>query len=260
MKKFMLFALILLLFALNSPLWAEVPKGFYVGAKAGIGIIHTATTVLGGSGYTPAKVLRTRPFSYSLNPKNTLGFLAGINVGYDLEKVYSIPIRFELEYSYRFGGEANWNGQQSILDATNAAIPVSLEFKSRLSSQTLLLNFYYDIPTGTRITPYLGVGAGLGIVKAKDSGIITIEDATPASGIFNKSQTIINLAWNLAGGLSYDITENETIDLGYRFASARKIAVPEIIHVSGDNVYIPVDSVHKNVYSHDITIAIRHTF
>jgi opacity protein-like surface antigen len=64
---------------------------------------------------------------------------------------------------------------------------------------TVLANGYFDIPTGTMITPYLGAGIGYGWVNASPGG----DDD--------------GLAFALMGGASIDLSQSTAIDIGYRF-------------------------------------------
>jgi opacity protein-like surface antigen len=64
---------------------------------------------------------------------------------------------------------------------------------------TILGNLYFDIPTGTMVTPYLGAGAGYGW-GAVDGG-------SDKDGF----------AYALMAGIGVDVSENMVLDVGYRF-------------------------------------------
>ena len=105
----------------------------------------------------------------------------------------------------------------------NGAVRVELEYnqnenvestlygvaKAEVETQSVMLNGYYDIDTGTKLTPY--VGGGLGYAKVK--GIMTI----PAASYY-ESMDDNNFAWQLGAGVGYAVTENVTVDAGYRYA------------------------------------------
>ena len=68
-----------------------------------------------------------------------------------------------------------------------------------MSVSTVLGNLYFDIPTDTSLTPYVGAGLGYGWVSndnAKD------EDG---------------LAYGLMAGVGVGLTESIALDVGYRF-------------------------------------------
>lgn len=68
-----------------------------------------------------------------------------------------------------------------------------------MSVTTALANLYFDIPTGMAVTPYLGAGAGYGWGNV--------------SGGKDKS----GMAYALMAGAGIDLTQNMTLDMGYRF-------------------------------------------
>ena len=70
-----------------------------------------------------------------------------------------------------------------------------------LSTSTIMGNVYYDWRNSTPLTPYVGVGAGYGW------------QYNTGGGAFNAS----GIALGLKAGVSYDITNNLALDVGYRF-------------------------------------------
>ena len=68
-----------------------------------------------------------------------------------------------------------------------------------MSVTTVLGNLYFDIPTSTAFTPYLGAGAGYGWA--------------PVSGGADKN----GVAFALMAGVGIDLTNNVALDVGYRF-------------------------------------------
>ena len=72
----------------------------------------------------------------------------------------------------------------------------------KMENNSVMLNAYYDIDTGTKFTPY--VGAGLGLSHQK----VTAGNAKKSSN---------ELAWQVGGGVSYAAAENVSVDFGYRY-------------------------------------------
>lgn len=70
------------------------------------------------------------------------------------------------------------------------------------------INFFYDIPTGTRFRPYVGAGLGGVLLEAHD---VTLAGFPPTHG----SNKI--LAYKLMAGISYALTDVWRLFLGYRF-------------------------------------------
>jgi opacity protein-like surface antigen len=248
---------------LASP--AQAVNGLYVGLKFGTGITQADKTI-GGDSFSGfgafAGASGNFPFSWNLGSGAEAGFLAGLNDGYDFEKSFSLPIRVELDYTYRFGREETWQNRFPITGLGNVNF-FDASYRSKIQLQTLLINFWYDIPTGTKLTPYIGGGVGLAIVKVKASGVITPE--LFLSGPFSDSKTKTNFAWSLGLGLGYDITDHLTLDLGYRFVYAGKVGLDHVssfgsIAGPANGITVPVHALFKKLISHDITLGIRYTF
>jgi opacity protein-like surface antigen len=103
------------------------------------------------------------------------GFVAGVGAGYRI----SDTIRTDLRVDYSGGYKVTPGGDMSVT--------------------TVLGNLYFDVPTGTAFTPYLGAGAGYGWAS--------IDNAKDKDG----------LAYALMAGVGVDITDNVALDVGYRF-------------------------------------------
>ena len=74
--------------------------------------------------------------------------------------------------------------------------------------QTAFANFYYDLDTGTSVTPYVGVGVGYARIAENTNGAESNED---------------NFAYNVGAGVSVNLTYNMDVEVGYRFTDYGKI-------------------------------------
>lgn len=129
-------------------------------------------------------------------------------IGYDFSVKTQIPMRTELEYSLF---------ESQRYDSGNSVA-------GKLArSQAVLANVYYDVKTGTLVTPYAGVGAGVGFVGGDT-----------------------NFAWNLRAGLAVDITDSIKADLGYRYV--------QMGEVNGYRKY------KGDLSAHDLMLGVRYTF
>ncbi len=68
-----------------------------------------------------------------------------------------------------------------------------------MSVSTVLGNLYFDIPTDTALTPYVGAGVGYGWTS--------VEDGKDKDGV----------AYGLMAGVGVDLTDSLAVDVGYRF-------------------------------------------
>jgi len=163
-------------------------------------------------------------------------FGGSLAVGYDLSKKLNIPVRAELEYAAFTKAEAEedlGSGVGKIRQSNNI--------------QTLFANVYYDINTGKKFIPYVGVGMGTGFIRTKGAEI----GASWNTG----SKTVTNFAWNVGLGLGYEITKNVALDIGYRFADLGRVQTNWCERYWGA---WRLDT--KRIYQHQFSMGARFTF
>ncbi len=135
--------------------------------------------------------------SGSLNFNGAFSFNGA--VGYQFEQ-----IRAELEVGNQF-----LSGKDiSFIDGSK--IPIT----GNLSATTILINGYYDIPTGSKFRPYVGGGLGLGIIGGK------IRDSFSTTDLSGTS-----FAYQLKAGVQYEITRKGNVfgELKYSSISSYKL-------------------------------------
>lgn len=174
-------------------------------------------------------------------------FGGSIAIGYDFDKKFGVPIRAELEYAAFSEAEA----KRSFTDEYD-----HITMKQKFNIQTLFLNAYWDINTGTQFTPYIGGGLGMGFIntKGKESGY-DVDDPSDSWDFGTGSKTVTNFAWNVGAGLGYDITENWTLDAGYRFVGLGSVKTKTY---SDDEVAVKGKT--SNLYQHQFAVGVRYTF
>lgn len=123
-----------------------------------------------------------------------------IAVGADFQGIRAEDgIRAEIEYAYR-----------ALKSKTS--VEEDMVGKEKFGMQTYMLNGYYDFSTGTIAKPYVGLGLGLADIKVK------YEDAEDLVSI---SKT--KFAWNLGAGVGFEVAENITVDVGYRYLNVEDV-------------------------------------
>ncbi|MGJ3522700.1 outer membrane protein [Nitratidesulfovibrio sp. D1] len=231
--------------------------GLYVGGKLGMSIERFDNARFGLKGGSesfppPYGDLSWNHQSFGLGDFQDSVPAGGLTLGYDFDKRFNMPVRVELDYTLR--GKASDTNQQNDLpwqytspvygDFTG---PTSVRMKNSLRLQTLMLNAWWDIDTGTAFTPYIGGGLGcaFGELKSTATDVEGNEDT-------NASDNFANFAWSLGGGLGYAVTEHWTVDLGYRYINAGD---HEMEYDNGGN-YVKIDRID----AHDIMLSLRYTF
>ncbi|MGB0684126.1 MAG: OmpA family protein [Magnetovibrionaceae bacterium] len=118
------------------------------------------------------------------------GWAASISFGH----AYESGFRVEMEGTYRDNDVDRISNQQ--------------DSGGDVLAMTGMLNGYYDINTGTRFTPYVGVGIG--------GGLIDFDNVTPV-GTSSISDESVVLAYQGIAGVNVRLAENLSAFADYRF-------------------------------------------
>ena len=138
-----------------------------------------------------------------------LGFLGGrVGVGYSI-----FGFRPELSAGYRIA---------TIKDKDDQSV----------TSMDLIASVYYDVDTGSEITPYIGVGGGISNVTVKQT----------------TSKSVLALSFQGAAGIGYALTEDLTLTLGYRLTGTLDAEFPD----KGGTL--------KMALGHNVELGIRYSF
>lgn len=106
-------------------------------------------------------------------------------------------------------------------------------FQSRVTSTAVLANAYLDLGNWGGFTPYIGAGFGVDVLYHKSqvqwyqqnlaayAGVTWTDPYTGGSYMANwdrsTSNSYLRFAYAFMGGVSYDITDHWSVDLGYRY-------------------------------------------
>jgi opacity protein-like surface antigen len=85
---------------------------------------------------------------------------------------------------------------------------------AKVTATTVLLNGYLDLGSWYRMTPYIGAGAGIASMNISDYHSAA---TPPFTDVKARSQT--NFAWAGMAGVSYAVSPNILVDVGYRYLS-----------------------------------------
>lgn len=177
----------------------------------------------------------------------------GGGVGYQVNSY----IRGDITGEYRFGSD--YSAVETTLKGcgAGAAFGCADSYGAKVSSGVVLANGYLDLGTYYRVTPY--VGAGVGAAFNEFGGLtdynLTFRNGYPSG--FGQSHTNIALAWALMAGISYDLTQNLKLDIGYRYLDMGKLMSSPIVCSNGG---CPYETQSYKLYSHDVRIGLRYAF
>lgn len=140
-----------------------------------------------------------------LNGSLRSSFSLGAGVGYKINSV----LRTDLTLDYQF--RSNFNGSTTGCGGTCSSTD-----RSSVSALSLLANAYADLGTYSGITPYVGAGIGgakLNWASLQNTGC----QAGSCTTYTHEGYDDYRFAWALMAGVSYDVTSNVAVDLGYRW-------------------------------------------
>jgi opacity protein-like surface antigen len=166
----------------------------------------------------------------------------GIRLRSEVEFDTGIRLGGALGYDFgefRVEGQFGYHSHEleEVTDIQVNGVPQGdLDADGDLDAFILLANGLYDIDTGTQLTPYLGAGIGFAFLEVDDLSI---------SGILVGDEDDTVFAYQLSGGVAYEITEQIDADLSYRFTATSE---PDF------------DGVESDYLSHNLVAAIRLSF
>ncbi|MCV0394629.1 MAG: porin family protein [Rhizobiaceae bacterium] len=185
--------------------------------------------------------------------------------GFDSAPIYSVGVGYRLndwlrgDLTAEYRGKAHFSaldryevvddGDPTTWDGTN-------EYSAKKSEWLLLANAYVDLGKWHGISPYLGAGIGMSrntISHFRDINMPTLGVA------YADADSKWNLAWALHAGMSFDVTDNLALDLGYSFTHLGDARSGDLVTYTGVNA---IDNpMHFNdIYSHDVKLGLRYQF
>lgn len=192
-------------------------SGFYLGGQLGSSILK-ASSLKDSYSYDDGYDYWSE--SYKIGSISD-GKLAGsLNIGYNFKPAFDLPFRAELSFTLR--GNLDDKKHKSYYDEDDDLYHTTQRTKARMN--TLMLNGYYDIETGTSFTPFVGAGIGLAFAKLEHRYDERYEFDDEADYIkFSRSKT--KFAWNVAAGVAYKVSDNLDIDFTARYVDAGKLTL-----------------------------------
>lgn len=171
-------------------------------------------------------------------------------------------VRGELEVAIRSASEDDYeifNGSlMQVPGILLNGMPTEIETSTSVQHNSYMANFYYDFAiSGSKWTPYVGAGIGLGTYEQKATVEIDIDDAVLAGLMQNHvaaamlknlplgeqtvaDDTLTEFEWQVGLGATYNFNDTWALDIGYRFNSS---TVEE-----------------EFVYAHEIKVGARYMF
>lgn len=210
--------------ALEPPPPVEMEfSGWYLRGDVGLGINATKSTLAvspdplaaGIAGGTLDAAATNRFF----NPTISDSGVFDIGFGYQFNNWFRADVTEEYRGGASFQALEVLN-EPNIVGTNTSTQQYADFYRGNLSSWVTMFNGYVDLGTWSGITPYIGAGAGFSYNKLfgmTDTGTaFTNGGLSPVGGYLDDAGKW-NFAWGLMAGLSFDVSQNLKLDLGYRY-------------------------------------------
>ncbi|MEM1285248.1 MAG: acyloxyacyl hydrolase [Pseudomonadota bacterium] len=184
-----------------------------------------------------------------LNQSFESGGIAGLGIGYRVNEYFRADITAEYRMRTGFHGLDRIGDTPTTWDRTN-------QYDANKSEYVFLANAFLDAPSYHGISPYVGAGIG-----ASYTMITEFVDSNPANpGVAYASDNgEWAFAWALYAGLGYEVSENLTLDFGYRYLHLGDAESGDLIDYDGTNLsFNPLE--FNGLSSHDFTLGLRWNF
>ena len=161
-----------------------------------IAVMATFASNAAVSPYVSLRIGYTDPNLYLSDKDND--YLAGelVSDRFAFDASGAIGVKFGLSQSFALRGEIEYDYVEGFKFA-------STQYWER--SHTVLANAYIDFKTMSGFTPYVSAGAGYQFNHVSTK--ISNSDPNTTPGMF---------AWQVGGGVTYNMTNALSVDLGYR--------------------------------------------
>lgn len=158
-----------------------------------------------------------------------VGFVVGVAAG---KRIWE-SFRADVEIAY-----SNNNADGFDFDTGVAPYPADGD----VDSLTVLANLWYDHDMGSGFTPYVGGGAGIGVVWGD------YNQSVPAAPGKLVDGSDVGFAFQVGAGVNYALTEAIDLTVGYRFKGILDLSLNSTIAASGDK--------KGDLYSHSVIAGI----
>jgi opacity protein-like surface antigen len=189
---------------------------------------------LSGKSYTRTTTSLAFSSDRTVDTSFKTGFVLGGNAGIE----WGQGLRTELELAFRQNssknhahlithysyGSQSTGGHAVLLDSQSNEVPANI----RLRAWSLMANAWYDFDLGLPVTPYVGGGIGMAMVKVSGTLGRTNSATTGEGGpaprtllierLYEKNDTVF--AWQLGAGVSFPISDGAKLFADYRYFSA----------------------------------------
>jgi opacity protein-like surface antigen len=122
---------------------------------------------------------------------------------------------FRADVTGEYRATSAYNALNTYTGVAPGCVDCYAQYRANFGGGVLLLNGYIDLGTWAGVTPFVGVGVGGAYNVVSD---ISQHNVTTGTGFgFGKGESKFGFAWALMAGLAYNVNQNLTLEMGYRY-------------------------------------------
>lgn len=171
--------------------------------------------------------------------------------------LYGLGIGVEHNRWLRFDLTGEYRGKQLFIAQdryTGPGGPYVNEYTADIESWLGLFNAYIDLGTWRGLTPY--IGGGIGVAWLDVQGFKDVNTVNNGVYLGDRDTSTTNFAWALYAGVSYDVTPQFTVDLGYRYTDLGSAETGRATSDNGVDWYSGLEI--RDITSHDLLLSARY--
>lgn len=179
----------------------------------------------------------------------------GAGVGYQ----FNNWLRFDVTGEYRTGAEYRSAVGYFCCVSTGAPLAYGSDsYSGSMRTGVVMANGYLDMGNWRGVTPYVGAGVGVALHRLEGVADFGVGfNGGPGVGYASDADRT-RFAWAVMAGLSFNVTPNVKLDLGYRYLDMGRVSSNPI--VCSDLVNCFYERHSFAVASHDVRVGFRYMF
>ena len=173
----------------------------------------------------------------------------GGGIGYRINKWFRADVTGEYRSKTDFSG-------YDIYTFAGDDFPDNYDAKK--SEWLALANGYIDLGTWHGLSPFIGAGVGMANIEISGFSDTGIGPGGPSSA-YADDHDEWNFAWALYAGVGFEVSDQLTLELAYRYLDMGDAESGDIIASDGTNDFDnPLE--FKDITSHDVRVGVRYQF
>lgn len=180
--------------------------------------------------------------------------ILGLGAGYQVNNWFRADVTGEYRTPARYSAYENYTGSPNC--PTPSGYACLDGYHGSVMNGVFLANGYVQLGTYYGVTPY--VGAGVGVAVNQFSGVTDVGLTNPGAYGTAASHTDTHLAYAFMAGITYNLTPNVKLDVGYRYLDMGNITSGPINCTVNNGCPHEIQS--YKLIANDIRLGVRYMF